>query len=233
MYIIFEIIFPSFFLILMGYILAKISYVKKSWGDGLMSFVHSVAVPGFLFNNVAQLEIADVFNLNISLSFFSGILINFCLLTIFIYKLMRVKDSLAVVLGFGGTFGNTVLIGISLAIAFWGVEGSLPIYSVIGLHSPILFAFLAVLMSCSSKQTDLKLQVITIVKDLMKNPIVVSIALGAIYNFIGFGLSPVISSVLDKFSVVVSTCGLFAIGVALIDFHFRDSFLLTLIISLY
>ena len=216
---------PAFLLILLGYLTTKTRYFKVEWSDGMTSFVHHIAVPALLFTVISRFSFYELLHPLMVLAFYSGVVLNFFLIITLLVIFFRKDQERASILTFSGGFGNTVLLGIPLAISVFGVEGSLPIYLIIAFHTPLLSLAQALLVGIFKKNNGSESRLQSILKELGRNPIILAVVFGVICNTLDLRLNEQVYLFLDKIAAVASTTALFAIGSSLCRFSLKESFL--------
>ena len=72
-----DVIIPVFLIIGCGYCSVWTKLFSEDTIDGLMSFTQNFAIPVLLFDAIAKVDLVNVFDLNLFLSFYFQIL-NFC-----------------------------------------------------------------------------------------------------------------------------------------------------------
>ncbi len=212
------IVAPAFIIIFLGLGLTKIGYFKKSWGDGLSAFVHRISVPALMFTVTATADIRTIFNVKLLISFYSGAISNFIFIILILRYLLKKQMDSSIIHGFGASFSNAVLLGIPLAIAIFGVEGSSPIYSIISLHSPIMFSLLAIFIGWTRPTTSFIQKIKVVFLDLGRNPIIISLILGITCNILRVPLPETFIAFLRRIASISSIAALFAIGSTLTGF---------------
>ena len=135
-----------------------------------------------------------------------GILITFFGLFTILKKVARRSNANASVSSLTGTYSNTVLISIPVLIGLLGEKIAGQAFVLIAFHSAMLFII-----------TELYINSLTlknIIKSL-KNPIVVSISAGLLFNLSGVKLPNLLLQPLDMISTSAIPLALFGLGAAM------------------
>ncbi len=197
----------------LGFIAAKFGWFSGRSTEGLSRFVNDYAVPALLFHSIATTAIPGQLPWGLWGSFFiaSGTIYA---IGIFLGRALFGRNlSGATITGMGCCYGNTVLLGIPIVWRALGDEGMLPVFLIIGVHALVLMTATTVLLE-AGKNGDkslagLPLQVLT---GLIKNPILMGVLSGMIWNFSGLPIPAVANEILVILKGAVVPCALFALG---------------------
>lgn len=170
--------FPIIIMILVGYILRRIGLIDSQLAKRLNTLVFRIFLPAMLFLNVYKIDSS----MNIGF----GYILFACLavLAVFFIALILVpliseKGEVKSVLTQASFRSNYALIGIPLAESLFGAEGvavaallsafSIPVFNILAILSFSLF--------CDTDKPSLK----KVVLGIVKNPLIISIALGGVF----------------------------------------------------
>ena len=217
---------PVFILLLLGFISVKSGYFKDKGIDGIGLYVFNIATPVLLFHTLSSLDIGRFFDIGMIAGYFTAVFINYLLVFTFMSKVRKLGLRESVASCVGGTFSNSVLVGIPLITSYMGVEKASPLFILIAFHAPILLSMAAIGMSLadhSNDRTKLVDRLKVIFFDLVKNPIIISILLGLSWNFLDFELSGWPEELLGKISKTAGPTALFAVGASLTRYKLSHS----------
>ena len=99
------------------------------------------------------------------------------------------------VAGVSSAYGNTLLVGIPLVLTAYGNEGAAAISLLIALHLPVLMTASAILIERAlvtdglSADADAKAIAASLVGALVKNPIIIGLALGLLWRLTGLPIA--------------------------------------------
>ena len=121
---IFDVIFPVFAIIGMGYGASKLNWVKESTVDGLSDFTYHFAVPVMLVQSISRSSLPEQVPWAFLFSYYGA---SFSVLTLGLLScqnLLRRDFGESAMHGFTSTFPNTVLLGIPIVLMAFGEEAT-------------------------------------------------------------------------------------------------------------
>ena len=214
-------VFPIIILVLSGYLLKRIGIVSKELAVNLNRLVFKFFLPIMLFMNVYKIKSISDIKLGYALY---AILATLGILALAIpFVCIGSKDPAQRGPMLQGTFrSNYAIVGIPLAISLFGEEGGI-LASVLSAFIVPVYNLLAVIsLSVFSKDKNKNIVKSVLLKTL-KNPLIQSIALGALFLvirlvFVKYSISFRLSNVqflydaLEKLSSVATPLALVALG---------------------
>lgn len=223
---IFYVVAPVFALVATGYLAVRFKLYPSGGVGGLITFVNNFATPCLLFRAMMAVDFSETFNPRIILSFFSAGLICFAL-GIFLSRLLfENRPGTSVAAGVAGMFSNTVMLGIPIIQRAYGQDALLVIYTIIGLHAPILLSTAIVTMEVARRDGGHILATVKLAAwRVVSNPLLVGIILGLIVNFSGLSLLEPIDAFTQMMAAAVVPAALFGLGGALNDYSVRDNWI--------
>ncbi len=232
MYFIFTTISPVFLLIVLGYIAVKSNYFPKTGIAALTAFVNSIAAPILLFRAMLTMDFNKVFNVALVAPYFVGAIGTFLLTIIVSRSIFKNRPGESVAIGFSSSFVNGLLIGFPIIQTIYGDEAVLLYFTVIAFHSPILYTLGMVTMELSRKDAQpLGITFINAGKNIIKQPLLIGIALGFLGNFLGLTQPLIIDTTTKAITHAVIPCALFAIGGALNNYKIAANFAQAAVVS--
>ncbi|MBQ4812152.1 AEC family transporter [Pseudoalteromonas luteoviolacea] len=221
-----EVLFPLIFLVLTGYLCGKTGFIATTQLEGLRRFIFYIAIPVFLFLNMYQADLDKVASPQLLLAFYIPVLM--CYLLTLTTKWLNNKKARAeaAMWGLGGTYSNTVLVGLPVIIAALGSEAGSLVFMIITFHSALLFA-LSFLFS-SNRSGSL----IETLKPLFVNPIVLSISAGLLFNALYIPLPKLLFSGLEWLAKPAISGALFVLGVSLVQYSIKQAWKRALLLSI-
>ena len=208
---IFSIIFPLVFIVLCGYLSSRSTFLSESHVAGLSKFTFYISVPAFLFLNMSNANLQGSVSLNGFLSFYIPVL--------FIFSFALVIDRFYLsknrgyernsVFALGSSYSNTVLVGLPIIIAALGEQMMGIVFMIITFHSALLFT-LTFLISAKGNNTAFSWPKFS--KNMLLNPVVLSISCGIAVNLSGFALFDDVKSGLLLLGQPALPCALFVLG---------------------
>ena len=212
--------FPIIMLVALGYFLKRIGLVDAGLSKKLNKLVFRVFLPAMLFLNVYCINAS--MNIGFGYIIFAGVaeLIVF-ILALVIVPLVSGKGEIRSVLAQAVFRSNFALIGLPLAESLFGAEG-VAVTSLLSAFSIPLFNIFAILcfsFFCGAGKPSLK----KILLEIAKNPLIISVALGAIFlllknQFMKAGVDfrlenlPPLYTALTSLSAVATPLALISLG---------------------
>ena len=209
---VFNTVVPIFGLILLGWACGKGGLLNSSATDALNRFVVYLALPALLFSAMARADLQAMAEIGFVVSFGVG-----TVLTMLIYLAISRREELGYLermincLSVG--YSNAGYMGIPLILLVFG-EKALPI-AVIGAVMTVVVQFSLVIIAIEihrARGRSLLPALKKIALSLVKNPILVSTALGISVSALGIELPLSISGGIDQLAKAATPCALLTIG---------------------
>lgn len=222
MELVFSIVLPVFGLISVGWLSAHFGYLKSETGDGLTDFVFRIGIPLLIFRTIATADFSGTQPWSLWASYFSGALIAWILGTLVIRRMFGRDARAGVVAGVSSAFSNTVLIGIPLILRAYGDEGVAAVFLLISIHLPLMMLTCTILQQRAmrldgllDREMSLMESLNSVLQGLIKNPIIVGIAVGGVWYLLGLPLTGLPKTVIGYLADVAGALALFAMGMSL------------------
>ncbi|MGL4240952.1 MAG: AEC family transporter, partial [Beijerinckiaceae bacterium] len=123
-------------------------------------------------------------------------------------------------LAMGATFGNTVMLGIPIAVSAFGQEALSPIALLIAVEAPLMWIVATLHIEVAKRGRNVSRDaVVGVLKDLATNTIILSLLLGLAGRMAGLSLPEVPDRILQLLGQVAIPSALFALGMALATFR--------------
>jgi len=221
---------PLILVALVGFVCAKSQWLNRTQIDALSRFTFYLSIPAFLFYQMAKANFSEQISPALFASFYLPVLCCYGIAWLSHYFLIDRRNSLtkaaSAVFSLGASYSNTVIIGLPILLAAMGEQVLGIIFLIITFHSALLFALTSALASLSSnnKSANKKtaLNVKEIIKQNIKNPLVVSISAGLAINLLGIELPTILADTLLLMGKPAITLALFILGASLAYYHVRD-----------
>ena len=215
-----DVIIPVFLIIGFGYCTVWTKLFSTDTIDGLMKFTQNFAIPVLLFDAIAKVDLINVFNVNLFFSFYLGATIGFLLGFFGAYYLFNRPLEDSVVIGFCCLFSNTVMLGLPITERAYGEDALRHNFAIVSIHAPFCyFLGITVMELVKSSEKDLKKNIITILKAMFSNALVVGIMLGFIVNVLEINLAKSIQASIDMITAVALPAALFGMGGVLYQYR--------------
>ena len=208
-----DVIIPVFLIIGFGYCAVWTKLFSEETIDGLMKFTQNFAIPVLLFDAIAKVDLFNVFDLSLFLSFYLGATAGF--LIGFLgsrYMFGRpIEDSVAI--GFCCLFSNTVMLGLPITERAYGTDALQYNFAIVSIHAPFCyFLGITVMELVKSSEKSIKKNIFVILKAMFSNALVVGIVLGFIVNILGLSIADTIQASIDMITAVALPAALFGMG---------------------
>ena len=208
-----DVIIPVFLIIGFGYCAVWTKLFSEETIDGLMKFTQNFAIPVLLFDAIAKVDLFNVFDLSLFLSFYLGATAGFLIGFLGSRYLFGrpIEDSVAI--GFCCLFSNTVMLGLPITERAYGTDALQYNFAIVSIHAPFCyFLGITVMELVKSSEKSIKKNVFVIMKAMFSNALVVGIVLGFIVNILGLSIADTIQASIDMITAVALPAALFGMG---------------------
>ncbi|WP_026616794.1 AEC family transporter [Ensifer aridi] len=214
-------VLPIFILILTGWLVVRLGYLKAAVGDALGDFVFRVAVPVLLFRTIAEADFKEGSPWPLWVAYFSGVAVTWTIGHLAATLGFGRDARMGVLAGVSSAFANTVFIGLPLVSRVVGEEGVVALSILLSVHLPVMMIAGTVLMERAERKTTgapgqgiLKLMA-GVARNLVRNPLVIGLACGALFHRLGHPLGGPAKVIVDQLAGVAAPAALVSIGMAL------------------
>ena len=212
---------PLFLLVFVGFALARWAGWPKSVSEGLSKFVFSTAIPALLFRLMSDFSKLPPVDPRVLIAFFGGCLAVFVLGRFVAWSLFRMDGSAQSVFAMGGIFANNVLLGVPLAKVTLG-ERAMPTMSlVLVFNALVLWTLVTLSVEWSRTRTASLRGLAQTARNVLTNPVVASILVGAAWGFTGVALPRFVDDTLSLISGSAIPLSLIALGMSLGEYGIR------------
>lgn len=212
---IFNIVFPIFSLIFLGWICRKRHILSAAAASELNRFVIWLALPALLFDSMSRLTPADFANLRFIGVFTAGVASVF-LLTAWIRLRQKAAAPDVVIDSLGASYANVGFIGIPLCYLAFGHDGLPPSVIAMVMTACLLFAIAIVLLeTCIHAQAGLARTVAKVGRSLLRNPIMLAPLAGIAVALTGMPIPGGVQQLFKILGGAASPCALVSLGLFL------------------
>ena len=214
---------PVFLLIALGYGFARTGLMSRAAEAGVTEFVLRVGIPALLFRTMVDARPPGADTLLLWGVFFGAVGFLWLCSAAITRFLLRRPDEDQPMVAMTSTFGNTVLLGIPIGLAYYGPEAATPMAVITSVHSVLMWLAATLHVEATSKHSTHSLRSLgrELAVNLSTNPIILAIVAGTLWRQTGIGLDGVGRSVVDMLAQAGVPAALFALGLSLRDFSFR------------
>lgn len=212
---------PTFLLIFIGYIVVKTGWMPKENVRPLAWFVVNIGLPAALFKALSSRSFQDILHYDYLLVFGLGSLLSFT--TLFMLARWRKKSITECALfGLGASVSNSLMIGFPIITQLFGEEALVPFALTLIIENLFILPLALALADTGKHENSNFVSAFTkSLPQLLKNPIILSIALGIGSTIVGIQPLELAGKVIDGLAVTVGGVSLFAIGGMLVGLKTR------------
>ncbi|MDX5410847.1 MAG: AEC family transporter [Thauera sp.] len=214
--IIFGIILPVFGTLGLGYVAARFGVFDEAANRGLSLFVFNFALPLMLFRAIAQAELPAAMPWGYLLSYYIGAFGVYALTMIGTRVLFGRRLEEQAVLGLGGAFSNTGMLGIPLVMTAYGADAALPLFVMIACHSLLMLPpTTALIEAARGAREGLGPMLAKLTRSVLGTPIIWGLSGGLAFALLGVALPGPLDAVARGLGSAATPCALFALGASL------------------
>ncbi|AXO14795.1 AEC family transporter [Thalassospira indica] len=203
---------PTFALIVVGYVLRERRFLPDSFWPGAEKLTYFITFPALLFSNTAKADLGSLPLLGIATAMLGTIAICTALILV-VRPVLKVSAPTFSSLVQGAIRPNTY-IGLAVAAALLGTHGLTVTALCVALVVPTVNV-ISVLACAHLGENDRKPGVLSLLRDVAKNPLLMACVLGSLFNVLGIGLPPIIGPFLEVLGRAALPIGLLAVGAGL------------------
>lgn len=208
-------ILPIFLLIVLGYVLARRGALSREGNRTLSDLAFKLFLPMVLFTGMVHAHLQDGLDLSILAAYFVPALLVFMLVNLVAHRFIGRPTPF----GLTASFSNNMLIGLPLVADLFGNPGLVLLFTVIAVHSLLLFSSQSVYESLTG---DAPFNVRSLVASLA-NPIIIGLLLGMAINLSGFPLPAWADQLSGWLAHAALPCALIVLGANLAGYRLTPS----------
>ncbi|MEC9199784.1 MAG: AEC family transporter [Pseudomonadota bacterium] len=207
---------PFFALIALGYGAARTRFFGPEATSAITRFVFYFALSAMLFRFSANLTMSEVFDPQFIMAYLLASVVIYVLAIIVAFARKQPVDVAAVEAQCAVT-GNTGFLGIPMLALLMGAQAIGPTMMVLAVDL-IVFSSLIVILITGSRDGRMRIGVLkTVAMGLLKNPMIVSIALGLAWSAYEMPMPQPLNEFVSILGAAATPGALFAIGASLAD----------------
>lgn len=213
---------PLFILILVGFVLIKISKWPKSLTDGLSKFTFCIPIPIMMFHIMSHFSELPSADYRLLFAFFGGSLILFILGRIVAAKCFKLDGANGTMFAMGGIYSNNVFVGLPIVRALLGDEAIPSVALVVAFTALLLWttAILSIEFAQIGRFSSSSIK--KAVKNVFKNPVILGVLTGLLVNYIGLPIPTFVSQSTKMISDMAAPLSLLVLGMGLAEYKVRD-----------
>lgn len=225
---------PLFILIGVGYALPKWCGFTKTASNAIAKFAFNVSLTSMLFRIMAsQHKNTSTADPMLLVAFFGAALVLLLIGRMIGIKALKLNPVEASIFGTGTVFCNNGLLGLPLAIVMLGDTYLPAIACVLTFNAMILWTAVSVLVELSQgsgKGVSIKM-IFKSTLNVFKNPLIISIFTGALWNLTKIDLPYVVDEPLRMLGASATPLSLIAVGMGLAEYGIGTGFKVSAILS--
>jgi malonate transporter and related proteins len=226
-----EIVTPVFGIILIGWLAARFGYVAAAVGKATAEFAFKVAMPALLFRAMQSIGAMPGSPLKLVAAYLATVTVIWLLASLATKLLLRRPQADAAVIAMAASFGNTVMLGIPLAISAFGPDAAAPMALLVSLDGPVLWIIGTLhiesalrhqtrdQMGGAVRRKSAAAAINAILLDLLRNPIILSLLIGSLWRVAALPVPPLADRLLALLAQGAVPSALFALGMGLATYE--------------
>lgn len=203
---------PTFALIILGYVLLQRRFLPDSFWPGAEKLTYFITFPALLFTNTAKANLGSLPLAGITGAMLGTIVI--CSILIIAVKPALKVSPAAFSSLFQGAIRPNTYIGLAVAAALLGEHGLTVTALCVALVVPTVNV-LSVLACAHWGDNERTPGILSLLRDVVKNPLLMACVLGILANIAGLGLPPIVGPFLEVLGRAALPVGLLAVGAGL------------------
>ena len=208
-------ILPIFALIALGYGMGLRAWLSQEAAAGLAKLAFSLFMPMLMFTGMAEADLRKGFSAGLLLAYFIPVLLAFVVVNAIAHR----QRGHSTPFGMTTAYSNNVLVGIPLVAGVYGDDALVYVFSVLAIHSLILFNLQSFYDTFANKR-DVNAR--GLLKSLF-NPLVIGLVLGVLLNLSGLSLPGAVARGTHWLAQAALPCALIALGLNLSKYRLRPS----------
>lgn len=210
---------PIFLLMMLGLFFRKIGWIDEAFASKMNKFVFLVPLPALLFEDLATVDFAEVWDMKFVLFCFCATLVSIAAAAAvsFLWKDRTIQGEFIQ----ASYRSSAALLGIAFIQNIYGnagmaplmIIGSVPLYNVMAV---VVLSF----FQPERKKLDRQVWIDTL-KGIVTNPIILGIIAGLLWSALRLPMPPILEKTVSNIGAVATPMGLMAMGAA---FDIRKAF---------
>lgn len=210
---------PIFLLMMLGLFFRKIGWIDEAFASKMNKFVFLVPLPALLFEDLATVDFAEVWDMKFVLFCFCATLVSIAAAAAvsFLWKDRTIQGEFIQ----ASYRSSAALLGIAFIQNIYGnagmaplmIIGSVPLYNVMAV---VVLSF----FQPERKKLDRRVWINTL-KGIVTNPIILGIIAGLLWSALRLPMPPILEKTVSNIGAVATPMGLMAMGAA---FDIRKAF---------
>lgn len=221
------IVIPVFGVMLAGWLTERWQYLPEGAAKVIAQFSFNVAMPAFLFRAMQGIGEVPEGPWKFVVAYFGGVVVVWIAAALITRFILRRSAADGAAISMGSCFGNTVMLGVPLALSAFGPDAAAPVGILVSLDSLVLWVMATLHIEWAGRRERTVPFVAAIggvVVDLFRNPIVMGVVVGTVWRVAGLGVPDLADRFLALLGQAAVPCGLFAMGMSLATYRITGQF---------
>ncbi len=207
----FEVVFPIFVLMALGFFIKKIGFINETTVKQMNKAVFRVFLPTMLFKNVYESQVAEVFNGELILFSLGCVLGAVLLLYLFVPLFVKDNEKRGVLIQ--GTFrSNFVIFGLPIAETLCGASATGAAAVLIAFVIPVFNVIAVITLEIFGGK---RVGAGKILQGILKNPLIIASVLGLLVNISGLRFPGVVETAVKNVASITTPLALFLLGASI------------------
>ena len=212
---------PLFALVLMGYVVMRLSGWTAEVAESLSKFVFVVALPAMMFRLMCGMSKLPPVDARLLIAFFGGCVIVFALGRLVGWKLFGLDGVSQSVFALGGVFSNNLMLGLPLAKIVLGDAAVPSVAMVLVFNSLTMWTMVTVSVEWARHGSFSVHGFARTARSVLTNPLILAIIFGTMIGLTGIQLPEVIDVPLGMVAQIATPLSLIALGMGLVQYGIR------------
>lgn len=208
---------PVFGLILLGIVIGRANYLSTGSSKILAEFGFKLAMPALLFKGASSIATLSASPIPLIGAYFAASVLVWLLATVATRIVLARPSSDAPAVAMASCFGNTVMLGIPIAVTAFGVEATTPAAILVSIETPLLWVIATLQAEMTRTQSAglSKAALSALGSELVTNPIVMALVVGLAFGFSGLVLPAGLDRMVNLLAQAAVPTALVALGLTL------------------
>jgi len=220
-------VLPIFGVISLGYFAARSGFLSNEAVDGIDKYAFNFGITALLFRALANTELPAALPWGLWLSYYGGVLVVWAIAGFAARYALQRSPVDSVIIGFGGGFSNTVMLGIPIILTAYGEEAGVPLFFILAFHGLTVFTIATFLLETTRPRDSAPLSIVAIfgesLRGMVKNPVILALGAGIAFGQTGLTIPVPIDVTLEMMGRTGIPCCLFVLGATLVRYEIRRS----------
>lgn len=204
-------ILPVFAVAVIGFVLGRKGHTSVEEARALNRFAMNILLPVFIFGVIAKAPI-HTFSLQPVIAYVLSQSIVFTIGYFIAANLFKLTKGEAVLLGFMSMFANNALYVLPISVLLYGVDGVLPITTIVTLDAVVWMALAMVVLQLINLG---KFSVGNVAATMFKTPTLIGVFAGVLYSLFAWPMPASLTTFVNFAGSAAAPIALFSLGVVM------------------